>query len=99
MAARDLVLELLCGALRDDPTLIEDGEPVGELVGLLQILCGEEDGHAVGDEFPDDLPHGAAAARVEPRRGFVQESNLPLADQRPGKIQLAAAAARRGVSP
>ena len=63
-----------CGrALSDDATVVEYRDLVGQLVGLLEILGGEEDRDAVGDQLADDLPHGAAAARVQPggraRRG------------------------------
>ena len=43
VAARDAPLELLRGALGDDPAVVEDRDPVGELVGLVEVLGGEED--------------------------------------------------------
>ena len=51
-----------------EATLVQDGDPVGQLVGLLQVLGGEEDRDAVlADQVTDDLPHRAPAARVEAR--------------------------------
>ena len=50
MAAGDAPLELVRRALGDDPAAVEDRDPVGELVGLLQVLGREEDRHAVGGE-------------------------------------------------
>src|SRR5258708_35096503 len=42
-------LELSRGALSDDPTVVEHGDQVGELVGLLQAPRGEEDRDRVLD--------------------------------------------------
>ena len=68
-------LELVGGALGDDPAAVEHRDPVGELVGLLQVLGGEEDRDAAGDQLADHLPHGPAAARVEPGGRLVQEDD------------------------
>ncbi len=34
--------------------------PIRELVGLLEVLGGEQQGRALGDELPGDLPDGVA---------------------------------------
>ena len=47
-------------ALGDDLPVVDDPDPVGEDVGLLQVLRGQEDGHAVLLREPADL---AARAR------------------------------------
>ena len=49
-AAGDPLLELLRGALGDQASAVEDRHPVGELVGLLEVLRGEEHGGAVVGE-------------------------------------------------
>ena len=54
VSAGDEPLELLGGALGDDLAVVEHGDAVGEFVGLVQVLGGEEDGDAVGDELADD---------------------------------------------
>ena len=44
-------------ALANDPASIDDGDPVGQLVGFLQILGGQEHGGAMlGVEPPNLLP-------------------------------------------
>jgi hypothetical protein len=58
------------GSLGDEPAVVEQRDPVGELVDLLQVLRGEEDGDPAGDEVPDDLPHLPAAAWVSPVVGW-----------------------------
>jgi hypothetical protein len=57
VAARDAALELVRGALGDHPAVVQQGDPVGQLVGLLQVLGGEEDRDPAGDQVADDLPH------------------------------------------
>jgi len=69
--------------------VVEDGDAVGEGVGFLEVLGGEEDGHPVGDEVADDLPHGAAAAGVEPGGGLVEEDHPWCADQSHGQVEAA----------
>ena len=96
VGAGDLALELLGGALGDQAALVEHRDPVGELVGLLQVLGGEEDGGAVGHQLADDPPHRAPAARVETRRRLVQEDDPRAADQRHRQVQLPAHAAGVG---
>src|SRR5262249_15626083 len=41
VSAGDQPLQLLGGALGGDPAVVEHGDAVGELVGLLQVLGGE----------------------------------------------------------
>ncbi|MGX1484755.1 hypothetical protein RKD45_003831 [Streptomyces griseus] len=65
-------------SLRDDAALVEDGDAVGELVGLVQVLGGEQDRGAPAGEVADDLPELAAAARVEAGGGFVEEEDAGL---------------------
>ncbi len=74
----------------------EDGDPVGEPVGLLQVLGGEEDGRAGGGEFADRVPQLLTAARVEPGGGFVEEHHpdgAGVADEARGEVEAAAHAA------
>ena len=93
VAAGDQPLELVRRALGDEPAVVEDGDPVGELVGLVQVLRGQEDGHAAGDEVADDLPHRAPAARVQAGGRLVEEDDPR--DRRPGPSRGRAGAACR----
>ena len=72
---------------------VEQRDPVGEPVGLLEVLRREEDRDAVRDELADDVPHHPAAARVEARRRLVEEDD-PRA-RRPGSSRGPAGAACR----
>src|ERR1044071_3864067 len=42
LGGREQLLELGEGAVGDDPPLMEDRDPVGELLGLIQVLRGEQ---------------------------------------------------------
>jgi hypothetical protein len=69
------------------PAVVEHGDPVGELVGLLQVLGGEEDRDAAGDEIADDRPHRVAAAGIQAGRRLVEEDQPRIADQGHGQVE------------
>src|SRR2546430_9712441 len=69
--AADLRLEGRRRALGDDHALVDDADAVGELVGLLEVLRGQEDRRAGGLEAADLLPEREAADGVQSRRGLV----------------------------
>jgi hypothetical protein len=96
VAARDAALELVRGAFGDDLAVVQHSDPVGELVGLLEVLRGEEDGDAARDQVPHDLPHAAAAARVQPGGRLVEEDHPRGADQGHREVQPPAHAAGIG---
>jgi DNA-binding SARP family transcriptional activator len=90
VAAGDLALEGVGSALCNQVALVEHRDPVGELIGFFEILGSEENGHAVGHQLADDVPHGATAARIQSRRRLVQENDLWPGDQRHRQVQLPA---------
>ena len=90
VAAGYLALEFVGSALGDQVALVEYRDPVGELIGFFEILGGEENGHAVGHQLTDDVPHRATAARIQSRRRLVQENDLWPGDQRHRQVQLPA---------
>src|SRR5258708_12055390 len=51
LGGREQVLEFDEGAVHDDPTLVEDRDPVGELFGLVHILRPEPHRHAPFVDF------------------------------------------------
>ena len=78
------------GAVGDDPSLVEDRDPVGELFGLVQVLRREQHGRALPGELLDAVPHLDARLRVEPGGRFVQEDHRRLADQAHRDVEAAA---------
>ena len=92
--AADLVLQRLGRALGDDAAAVDDPDAVGEHVGLLEVLGGEEDGHAaVGREPLHLLPQRAAALHVEAGGGLVEEQDARPVDEREREVEPALHAA------
>jgi len=81
------------GAGRDDPSFSQDREAVGELLDLVQIVRGQEDGLAKTAQRADRLPGAAPRAGVEAGRRLVEEDQLRVADQRETEIEPPALAA------
>ncbi len=95
--AADLRLQLVCRTARDDPPLVDDRDLVRELVGLLEVLGGEEERRALAHLGPDHVPHAESAARVEPGRRLVEEENARPAGQRRREVEPPAHPARVGL--
>ena len=72
-------LELRRRALGDHPPDVHHGDPVGQLVRLVEVLGREQHRRAQRHHAADGLPHVRPAARVEPGGGLVEEQ-----DGRPG---------------
>ena len=62
-------------ALGDHPPAVDHRDPVGELVGLLEVLRGQQHRGAVGDQRADRRPDLVAAARVQPGGRLVEEQH------------------------
>ena len=59
---------------------VDDRDVVGELLGLVHVVRGEDDRDAVGAQVADEVPGGAAGLRVEAGGRLVQEDQLGAAD-------------------
>src|SRR5919197_196449 len=53
------------GAGGDGPAVVDDDDVAGQVVGLVEVLRGEQDVGAPLDEGPDGAPQLVAAAGVE----------------------------------
>ena len=95
--AADLGLELVGGALGDHLAVVDDHDVVGQPVGLLQVLRGQQQGGAAGDQVrrsPPTCPvRPGGRARWSARRGRAPAGRRP--GHRPGR---AGAACRRSRS-
>ena len=70
-------------------------DAVGEHVGLLEVLRGQEDGHAVlARQARDLVPQGGAALRVEAGRRLVEEQDARAVHEREREVEAALHAAR-----
>ena len=72
----------------------EDGDAIGEPLGLLHQVGDEQDGHAAVADRLDELPRLAAGLRVEPGRELVEDRDPRPADERQGDRQALLLAAR-----
>src|SRR6185369_10595577 len=88
-----LALETVRCVVRDDLPVIDDADRVGQRVGLVQVLGGQQHGGAVGDQAPYDVPHVFAFGRVQAGGRLVQEDHPRPADQAGGEVQPSAHAA------
>ena len=78
----DRLLQLVGRSVRDDGAVVDDQDVVGEPVGLLEVLRGEQHGDPVRDEVAQHVPQVVAAARVE-ARSSARRGRAPAA-RRPG---------------
>ena len=77
----------------DDPAAGDHGDAVGELLGLLHVVGGEEDRLAEVAQARDHAPCLAAGRRVEAGGRLVEEEQLGVADQRDRDVEAALLAA------
>ena len=68
---------------REQAPVVDDGQAVAELVGLLHVVRGEEDGLALAVQLAEDLPQREAALRIEPGGGLVEEEDRGAVHDRP----------------
>ena len=65
--------------------MVDDDQPVGELLGFLELVGGQHHRHAVAAQRIDQLPHQDSGLRVHPGGGLVEEDQFGPADQRAGQ--------------
>ena len=73
-----------------DAAVVQDHDLVGEPVGLLEVLGGEDDRGAGGGQVADHVPHGLAGGRVEPGGRLVEEQHARGGDQAGRQVDAAA---------
>src|ERR1700676_870225 len=72
---------------REHTAVLDDCHAVGQLLRLVEVVRGQQDGLAQLAQAPHRLPGGVARGGVEAGRGLVQEDQLGIANQREGEIQ------------
>ncbi len=93
--AADLGLQRLGGALGNDTAVVDDAHPIGEHVGLLEILRRQEDRDAtIGSQALHLLPQRGAALWVEAGGRLVEKEDPGAMDERQRQIEAALHAAR-----
>jgi len=77
--------------------VVDHHDVAGQLIGLVQVLGGEQHRDAVGDQPADHAPHVSPAPWVQPGRRLVQVQHPGVADQAGGQVQPAPHATRVGL--
>ena len=77
--------QLRHGALGHVPAGVDDVDVVGEALGVVHEVGGQDDPHAAVAEFGDELEHELAGLRVQAGARFVQEEDLGVAGQGSGE--------------
>src|SRR5688572_5973855 len=71
-----LAFERSRSSFRDEVTVVDDPNPVGEHIRLFEVLRGQEHGYALLPREPADFgPECGPALNVETRRGLVEEED------------------------
>jgi hypothetical protein len=78
---------------------VQDRDPVGELLGLVEVLGREQHGGALLGEALDGLPDLEPSLGVEPGGGLVEEDDLRAPDEAHRDVEPATHAARVGRHP
>jgi hypothetical protein len=86
--ALDPALELVRAAEGEDPAVVDDRDPVAELVGLLHVVGREKDRPAGDRGLPreDQLADGASGGHVQAERRLVEEEDPRVVEQAAGEV-------------
>ena len=87
--------ELRPGRPGDHLAVVDDHDAVGQPLGLLDLVGGEQHAHARRPQVPDHGPDGQAALRIDAGGRLVQEGHPRPADQGQGQGQPLLFAARQ----
>jgi hypothetical protein len=96
LGVRHLRLEFGQGAVDEDPALVKDRDPVGELFRFVEMLCGQQHRGASVGELADGLPDLEAGVRVEASGRLVEDDHGRVPDQTHGDVETPAHAAGVG---
>ena len=78
----------------DRPAVVDDDHVVGQLVGLLEVLRGQQHVGASGHQRSNRFPQIDAGAWIQTGRRLVQQQQAGRTDQAGAEVELAAHAAR-----
>ena len=73
--------------MRDDAAFAQDGDAVGELLGLVEVVRGQQYRLAERAQRADHLPGRASRRRVEAGRRLVEEEEVGVADERDAEVE------------
>ena len=88
--------ELVAGSLGDDLAAVDEGDLAAELLGLFEVMGGEQDGGAFAVHLLDVLPEFQAEFDVDTGGGFVEDQQPGTVHQGAGENDAALHAAGQG---
>ncbi len=80
----------------NESPLVDDADAVGQLLGLLHVVSGIEDGHTAVAQLTHHVENAPAALRVDAHRRLVHEQQLRLVEQAGGDVDAPLHAAGEG---
>ena len=95
--AADVVLELVARSLGDHAAVVDHGDLVRELIGLLEVLRRQQDRRAFAAQVADDLPDLVATPRIETGGRLVEEEHARPGEQARREVESPAHPARVGL--
>ncbi len=69
----------------DDAAFIDDGHAVAELLGLFDVVGGEQNGALLAAQIEDQFVNLEARLRIEAGRRFVEKQHLRIVEQGQGQ--------------
>ncbi len=95
--AADLRLQLVGRAAGDRGAVVDHHDVVGQPVGLLEVLRGQQQGRSARHQVADHVPHLLAGADVEAGGRLVEDQHRGRGHQRTGQVEPAPHAAGVGL--
>ena len=71
-------LRIRRGPFEQDPSFLDDVEPLGKGLRLVEVVCREQDRGSFPREFPQDVPNGPTGEGVQADRRLVEEHERGL---------------------
>lgn len=65
----------------DETTPIDDHHPIGEPLGLLEIVRGEDDGNVLVPQPENHVPDTTPAFGIDPGGRFIEEHDIGTTDE------------------
>src|SRR4051794_33589577 len=88
------ILNLARRAQRDDAAFIDDGHAIAELLRLLNVVGGQQDGALLAAEVLDKFVDFEAGLGIETCRWLIQKQHLRIVEERQRESESLLLAAR-----
>ncbi len=90
-------LELGRGARGHHAAVVEQDDVIGQVVGFVEVLSGQQQGHPIAHELLEEVPELDAAGRIQTGGGLVEEQHRWRGHQRGGQVEAAAHSSGEGL--